>query len=127
MGPAIYKHKGKKTTYSLRLLPIGGYVSMAGEDEESEDENALNRKPIWKRMIIVIAGAFMNLVLGLVIMLSLYATQPIYNSTTVAQFLPNATTQATGLKVGDKIVKINKTKIFSDKDIVNDIYLKELK
>ncbi|WMJ23640.1 M50 family metallopeptidase [Paludicola sp. MB14-C6] len=122
MGPAIYKHKGKKTTYSLRLLPIGGYVSMAGEDEECEDENALNRKPIWKRMIIVIAGAFMNLVLGLAIMLSLYATQPIYNSTTVAQFLPNATTQATGLKVGDKIVKINKTTIFSDKDIINEVF-----
>lgn len=121
MGPAIYKYKGPKTTYSLRLLPIGGYVSMAGEDEESDDENAINKKPIWKRMLIIIAGAFMNVLLGLAIMLGIFATESVYNSTTVAEFNENATTQASGLQVGDKIIKINKTIIVSDKDIINEI------
>lgn len=118
MGPAIYKFKGPKVTYSLRLLPIGGYVSMEGEDSESEDENAFGKKPIWKRIIVILAGAIMNLILGFIIMLCIYSTQPVYNSATVAEFLPNATTQNSGLQVGDKIVKINKTSILTDRDII---------
>ncbi len=118
MGPAIYKFKGPKVTYSLRLLPIGGYVSMEGEDAESEDENAFNKKAIWKRMLIVVAGACMNLILGLAIITSIYATKPIYNSATVAEFMPNATTQASGLQVGDKIVKMNKTTVMIDQDVI---------
>ena len=46
MGPAILKKKGKETKYSLRLLPIGGYVSMEGEDEDSGDERAFCNKPV---------------------------------------------------------------------------------
>ena len=53
MGPKLISVKSKKTgiAYSLRLLPIGGFVSMAGEDEESEDPNSINRKPVWQRII----------------------------------------------------------------------------
>lgn len=121
MGPTIYKYQGPKVKYSLRLLPIGGYVAMEGEDAESDDENAFSKKPIWQRMLVVIAGAFMNLVLGLAIMIGIYATQPVYNSSTVANFMENATTQASGLQVGDKIIKMNKTKILVDRDIVYEL------
>lgn len=121
MGPAIYKYKGPKVTYSFRLLPIGGYVAMEGEDQESDDENAFNKKPIWNRMLIVVAGAFMNLLLGFSIMLGIFASQPYYNSSTVAKFMDNATTQASGLQVGDKIVKMNKTKILTDRDIIFEL------
>lgn len=57
MGPKLISVKSKKTgiAYSLRLLPIGGFVSMAGEDEESEDPNSINRKPVWQRIIITAA------------------------------------------------------------------------
>ena len=67
MGPKILSWTSKKTNilYSLRLFPIGGYVSMVGEDEDSNDENALNKKPVWQRMIIVSAGAFMNVLVGI--------------------------------------------------------------
>lgn len=121
MGPAIYKYKGPKVTYSLRLLPIGGYVAMEGEDAESDDENAFSKKPIWKRMLVVVAGAFMNLLLGFGIMVGIYSSQPVYNSSTVANFMDNATTQASGLRVGDKIVEMNKTNILVDRDIIFEI------
>ena len=54
MGPKLVSKKSKKSgiSYSLRAFPIGGFVSMAGEDEESDDPNALNKKPVWQRMII---------------------------------------------------------------------------
>ena len=54
MGPKLLSRKGKDgTVYSLRALPIGGFVSMAGEDGECDDENAFNKKPCWKRFIIL--------------------------------------------------------------------------
>lgn len=121
MGPAIYKFKAPKVTYSIRLFPIGGYVAMEGEDSESNDENAFSKKPIWKRMIVILAGAFMNLLLGFLIMVGIYSQQQAYNSTTVAEFMPNAVTQASGLEAGDKIVKMNSTTIFADRDMLFEL------
>jgi regulator of sigma E protease len=75
MGPKLLQHKGKKTTYTLRLILFGGYCSMEGEDKESDDENAFVNKKVWQRIYVVIAGALMNLVLGLVIVLILVCAQ----------------------------------------------------
>lgn len=70
MGPKMLTYTSQKTgiKYSIGVFLLGGYVSMAGEDEESEDPNALSRKPAWQRFIIVAAGATMNLLLGFVLM-----------------------------------------------------------
>ena len=57
MGPAIYKKQGKNTLYSIRALPIGGFVQMDGEDGEGTDENSFNKKPYWKRFFILFTGA----------------------------------------------------------------------
>ncbi|MEG1027929.1 MAG: site-2 protease family protein, partial [Oscillospiraceae bacterium] len=118
-GPKIYKSKG---VFTLRLLPIGGYVALEGEDEDSQDENSFSKKPVWQRMLVIVAGATMNLILGFIIMLGIYSSQPVYNSSTVAEFTQHATTQATGLMVGDKIVKVNKTTILNDRDIVFELF-----
>ena len=67
MGPALIKKKGKETIYSLRLLPIGGYVKMEGEDEESEEEGSFSKKPVLIRIAVVVAGAFMNILLGFIV------------------------------------------------------------
>ena len=56
MGPAIFKFKKGDTLYALRVLPIGGYCAMEGEDEESSDEAAFGNKAVWKRILIVVAG-----------------------------------------------------------------------
>ena len=71
MGPAILKKQFGETLYAIRLLPIGGYVSMEGEDDSSEDPNSFGKKNIWARLLIVFAGALMNFILGFVITLIL--------------------------------------------------------
>lgn len=64
MGPQIFKFVRGETTYAIRLLPIGGFVSMEGEDEESDDSRSFTKAKLWKRVLVIIAGAFMNIVLG---------------------------------------------------------------
>ena len=66
-GPTIWKKQGKETLYALRLIPIGGFVRMEGEDEESEAENSFNKASIPKRLAIVVAGAMVNIIFGLLI------------------------------------------------------------
>ena len=69
MGPAFFKRQRGETLYSLRILPIGGFCAMEGEDEDSEDERAFNNKPAWQRAIVLAAGAFMNLLTAVILMI----------------------------------------------------------
>jgi len=69
MGPAIFKKQGKETLYSLRALPLGGFCAMEGEDEESESPRAFSSQKPWKKVIILVAGAFMNFVAGFILVL----------------------------------------------------------
>ena len=71
MGPRVFGFKKGETDYSLRALPIGGFVAMEGEDEESDAENAFNKAPVQSRTAVVVAGAVMNLVLGFVVLVFL--------------------------------------------------------
>lgn len=74
MGPAIFKRENKKTgeIFSIRVFPLGGYCAFEGEDETSSVEGAFNSKKPWQRIIVLVSGAFLNLVLGvLVLMLSI--------------------------------------------------------
>ena len=64
-GPAIWKKQGKETKYTLRLIPLGGYNSMEGEEEASEDERSFSKASIPKRIAIVIAGATVNIVFAI--------------------------------------------------------------
>lgn len=64
MGPTLFKIERGETTYALRLLPIGGFVSMEGEDEESSHERSYEQAPVYKRIIVIVAGAVMNILLG---------------------------------------------------------------
>ena len=66
MGPRLFKLQGKKTLYSFKLLPIGGSVSL-GEDMESESPSAFVNKPVWQRMLVIVAGAVMSLILGFIV------------------------------------------------------------
>ncbi len=121
MGPALFKFRKGETQYALRLFPIGGYVQMEGEDQDSEDPRAFQKKPVWKRMIIVAAGGIMNLLLGFTLLLIIIAPQDVLASTTISQFDDNAVTQQTGLQVGDRITSINGTAVFVDTDLTFNI------
>lgn len=115
MGPKILSHVSKKSgiRYSLRLLPIGGFVSMAGEDEESDDPHAISKQKPWKRLIIMSAGALTNITLGVILMIILVATPNFtIGGTTVAEIDSEyVQTQPDELLVGDRIVKVGNTSV----------------
>lgn len=116
MGPKLFSFKKGETTYSLRLFPIGGYCAMEGEDEDSDNPRAFNNAKIWKRMIIIIAGAVMNILLGFILMFIVVAQEPYFASTTVDAFQPNSYTANSGLQAGDQIVKLNNYDIWNYRD-----------
>lgn len=116
MGPTIFKIQGKETKYALRLFPIGGFVSMEGEDDESDDPRAFIKKPVWQRMIIIVAGAFMNIILGFVVLIIVLSTAEGIPSTTIGGFHDNAVSSES-LQPNDKILKVNGTRIFTYTDI----------
>lgn len=176
MGPTIYKVKKGETTYALRLLPIGGFVSMEGEDEESQDERSYQQAKVWRRFLVIIAGAVMNIVLGffaclllvslgaglelptaaliaLIVMgvlavaviilavlkklgakkaalitaglalaafftLTSFGGRGMLASRTIAVFEEGASTEATGLQVGDTITKVNGRTAFIYSDLL---------
>ncbi|MBO4868473.1 MAG: site-2 protease family protein [Clostridia bacterium] len=115
MGPRLISYTSKKTNiaYSLRMFPIGGFVSMVGEDEDTEDPNALNKKKPWKRLIIMAAGAAMNIFVGVVAMLILVASPAMkIGGTTVAEIDEGyEQIQSSELLVGDRIIKVGKTRV----------------
>lgn len=117
MGPAIFKKQKGETKYALRLLPVGGYVSMEGEDEASDDERAFCNKKWWNKFIIVVAGAVMNLVLGFIFVIILTSMDKLIDTTQIHSFYENATSAQYGLEVGDTIKEINGTNIYSSRDI----------
>lgn len=117
MGPALFKFGKKETTYAVRCFPIGGFVSMEGEDSESEDGRAFGRKPVWRRFIIVVAGAVMNLVLGLVLVTIMVSQQNLVGTTQIAKFDNDAVSSGYGLKAGDRIKSINGLRIISSYDV----------
>ncbi len=115
MGPKILSKKSKKSgiVYSLRLLPIGGFVSMAGEDEESDDENAFCNKAVWKRMIITVAGAATNIIAGILVMSIFVATSAHLASTTVGKFTDDgAFSEKSGIEVGDTVTAVDGKKVY---------------
>lgn len=117
MGPAIFKIQGKKTLYSLRVLPIGGYVQMEGEDGDGESEDSFNKKAYWKRFLILVTGAVMNIVLGFILICIINSQRSLLPTTTVAAFDENSVSNSYGLQPGDEIIKINKYGVNSYLDI----------
>ena len=90
MGPRLFGWCKGETDYSVRLIPIGGYCAMEGEDEESSDERAFNRAKVWKRILIVIAGAVFNIILGFIFMVIIQGQQDLYASNLITGFYPSA-------------------------------------
>ena len=128
MGPKIVSRVSEKngTAYSLRLLPIGGYVSMEGEDEASQDVNAFSNKAVWKRIIITVAGAVMNILLGILIMFIIVFVTRSLASNTVAEFRENAISSA-ALQVGDRITRVENISVHTGNELIYEIMHKGAK
>ena len=109
-GPKIWSHQGKETLYALRLIPLGGFVSMEGEEQASSDERAFNKASLPKRIAIVAAGALVNIIFGLVVYFILVA---IVRKNLLFAF------QATGEYIGEFAGSIKM--LFTGKVGVNDL------
>lgn len=128
MGPKLLHFKKGETEYSLRLLPIGGFCSMEGEDESSDNPNAFEKKPVWRRMTVVLAGAFMNILLGFLLIIILLCMCTKVPTTQIAQFAEKtnvtgetvtaAESERCGLQIGDTIVAVDGNHIFSTTDLM---------
>lgn len=118
MGPTLFHFDKGGTRYALRLFPVGGFVSMEGEDGGSGDPRAFCNQKVWKRIVIVCAGAVMNLVLGFLLVVAMTAPSDRLPTLTVAQFYEGASTAASGLREGDTILAVNGRSVWVDSDLV---------
>ena len=116
-GPTIWKKQGKETKYALRLIPLGGFCSMEGEEERSENEGSFSKASIPKRIAIVIAGATVNIIFGLLVYFILMSTSSTYITNEIDGTINNYVAEEIGLQKGDKIVELAGKKIKNKEDL----------
>lgn len=113
MGPAIFKKQVGETLYSIRCIPLGGYCAMEGEDGDSENPRSLGNAAWWKRLIILVAGAFMNFVTGVLLLAIVFGSwdhfvMPVVDTIEEGSALHGAY----GLQEGDRLLEMDGEKIY---------------
>ena len=117
MGPAIFKKTVGETTYSLRCIPIGGFCQMEGEDEESDDPHAFGNAAWWKRIIILVAGAAMNLIAGFLLLFIVNLPAQGFVTPQIVESHPaSLIVREDGLQVGDRILQIDGENVYVASD-----------
>ena len=117
MGPKLFSFTRGETQYSLRLLPIGGYCAMEGEDEKSDDPRAFGNRPVWQRMIVVAAGGIMNILFAVLLMMVICGQEDRYATMRIAGFAENSAFEAAGVEVGDVITSIDGYTVRTGQDL----------
>ena len=113
MGPAIWKKQVGETLYAVRTIPIGGYCAMEGEDGGSDNPRAFDKAAWWKRFIILIAGAAMNFVVGVILMVLVYLPMTEAAAPVIESFTEYSTlNEENGLQTGDRILEVDGEKIY---------------
>lgn len=147
MGPKLFKWRRGDTLYSVRALPLGGFCAMEGEDEDAPTPSAIGgnsdreieptdetrsfaHKKVWQRIVIVLAGAAMNLLLGflLLVVYNGFLQAPydddgtvLFPTTTIAQIEEDTSAYQTGLRAGDTILSINGRRVLMDSDMAMEM------
>ena len=116
-GPTVWKKQGKETKYALRLIPLGGFVSMEGEEERSDEEGSFSKASIPKRIAVVAAGGLVNIIFALLVYFVLMSFTGNNVSNYVDSVIPDTSAQQVGLMSGDKILKVNGKTIFYKADL----------
>ena len=118
MGPAIYKKQHGETLYSVRCIPIGGYCAMEGEDEDTDNPRSFQKAVWWKRLIILVAGAALNFLVGVMIMVIVFLPAKQFIAPVVSSFEPWSTVQGEeGLQVGDRFLEVDGEKIYTQSNV----------
>ena len=124
MGPKIASWTGKNgTKYALRLFPIGGFVSMDGEEGVSSNPKAFNNINPWKKIVITVAGATFNIIFAVILMFILVISSKTLGSTTVSAFNENSLSSSK-LVVGDEIIKVGSTRVHTGEEVFYEIMSK---
>ena len=110
MGPALFQRERGETLYSIRLIPIGGYCAMEGENEESDNPRSFNNKPGWAKISVLVAGAAMNVLIA-ILALTIVAGVAGSATTTIDAVEKGSPAYAAGMEAGDRIVRIDDTEI----------------
>lgn len=120
MGPKIFSIK-RDVEYSVRLLPLGGFVSMEGEDGESNDPNSFGNKSMLQRASVLFAGPFFNIILTVILLIPVI----MHIGTPIPKFdkvMPNSPAQNAGIIVGDTIKSVNGESMKSWEQLVNTVH-----
>lgn len=120
MGPALWKKQKGETLYSLRAFPVGGYCRLDGEDEANDDPRAFSNQKLWKRFAVAAAGAAFNLILGFLVFLIVVPMQlpsksvavPVVEAMDERAYITDS-----GIREGDRIIRVNGQKIAYFQDI----------
>ncbi len=117
MGPALWQKQVGETLYAIRLIPFGGYCAMEGEEEESDNPRSFQKADWWKRILILVAGAAMNFVTGVVLMTAVYLPVQQVVVPVIDSFENYSTVNAeSGLRVGDRFLEVDGEKIYVQSD-----------
>lgn len=106
MGPLLWQRQKGETLYSLRLIPIGGYCAMEGENEESDNPRAFNNKKAWQKLAVLLAGALMNILIALLVMI-ITVTSLGMATNTIGEVTDSGPAAAAGIRAGDRILSVN--------------------
>lgn len=117
MGPAIFKKQVGETLYAIRCIPFGGYCAMEGENEDTDDPGSFQKAAWWKRLIILVAGSFMNFVTGVLIMAIVFAPAKQFIMPVIDTAEPGCTiVQENGLHIGDEFYEVDGERIYVQSD-----------
>ncbi len=119
MGPKLFSVKRGETAYSLRLLPIGGFVQMEGETGESESPRAFGRAAWWKRLIVLAAGAVINVLVGWILFVIINMGS--YVMPAVVDAIPAEYSSETVFRIGDEVLRVGKTRVHTRNDVIMSI------
>lgn len=126
-GPKLLTIPRGETLYNLRVLPLGGFVRMAGmdpsdEDSKEEEERGFNKKTIGQRIAVIFAGPLMNFLLAILLLSIIFIFQGIPSATTgISEIIPGFPAEKAGIAVGDKIVAVNDQEVVSWEELVGII------
>ena len=117
MGPAIFKKQVGETLYTVRTIPIGGYCAMEGEDEDTDNPRSFQKANLWKRMIILVAGAAMNFLAGLLLLAVVYAPAQQFAVPVIDFFEEGCVLNSPdGLQAGDRFLEVDGEKVYVSSD-----------
>lgn len=120
-GPTLWKKQGKETKYAIRLIPLGGFVSMEGEEEHSEEERSFSNASIPKRIAIVLAGATVNIIFAVIVYFGLSTSSENYVLAKIGEIVPGYAAEQAGLQANDEIIKIDGKKVRISSDVTRKI------